>query len=55
VAALTNRRASTASNAGAQSSYNRLREAAKKGDKTAQDDLILATINAQLADTKTKR
>lgn len=55
VAALTNRRPSAASNAGSQSQYNRLREAAKKGDTKSQDDLILLTMQAQLADAKNKR
>ena len=54
VAALA-RRPATQSTSNQASQYNRLREAAKKGNRQAQDDLILATINAQLADGKSKR
>ena len=47
VAATSNKK-STQSQQPAQSAYNKLREQAKRGDKKAQDDLILMTINAQL-------
>jgi hypothetical protein len=46
--AATGNRKSTQSGQPEQTAYNRLREQAKRGDKKAQDDLILATINAQL-------
>ena len=47
IAAQSNRK-STQSQQPQQTAYNKLREQAKRGDKKAQDDLILATINAQL-------
>ena len=47
VAATSNKK-STQSQQPAQSAYNKLRDQAKRGDKKAQDDLILLTINAQL-------
>jgi hypothetical protein len=47
VAALTTRKSSQ-SQQPAKSAYEKLREQAKRGDKKAQDDLILMTINAQL-------
>jgi hypothetical protein len=46
--AATGNRKSTQSQQPQQSAYNKLREQAKRGDKKAQDDLILMTINAQL-------
>jgi len=46
--AATGNRKSTQTQQPQQTAYNRLRDQAKRGDKKAQDDLILMTINAQL-------
>ena len=51
VASLTNRK-STQSQQPSTTAYNKLRDQAKKGDKKAQDDLILMTIDAQLKGKK---
>jgi len=51
VATLTNRKSSQ-SGQPSTSAYNRLREQAKSGNKKAQDDLILMTIDAQLKGKK---
>jgi hypothetical protein len=51
IAALTTRK-STQSQTPSTTAYEKLREQAKRGNKQAQDDLILATINAQLSGQK---